>query len=80
MRTHEQIVRDRGATRLFSDLQALGRGLAPNTPQRWAERNRIPADWWADVVQVGAATMDELTAAARPRKRPTPRTGQHEAA
>ena len=69
MRSHENIVTDFGATRLYRALLDMGREISPSTPQRWADRNRIPAEWWPDLVAIDATTHAELRATARPRKR-----------
>ena len=76
MRTHREIVKQFGPSKLFHALVAAGRGLASNTPQRWAERDRIPGEWWTDVIAAGAATMEELQATQRPRKRPEAKAQQ----
>lgn len=76
MRTHQKIVTDFGASKLFHAIVAQGRGLAPNTPQRWAERDRIPGEWWGDVVAAGAATLEELQTSHRPRKRSPAKASQ----
>lgn len=72
MRSHQTIVTEIGASKLYQALAALGRELAPNTPQRWAERDRIPNDWWPDLIAMGATTIEELQATRRPRKRRAP--------
>lgn len=76
MRSHQDIVTSFGASKLAHALKELGREIATNTPQRWGERDRIPSEWWDDLVAVGAATFDELRATHRPRKRPEPVTAQ----
>jgi hypothetical protein len=73
MRSHQTIVTDFGASKMHRALKELGRELAIGTPQRWAERDRIPAEWWPDVVIIGAASREELLASQRPRKRPEPK-------
>lgn len=65
MRSHSQIVREYGASALHRALKNVGRDIHPSTPQRWADRNSIPGSFWADLVQVGAATLSELAASAR---------------
>ena len=69
MRSHETIVTEFGASKLYRALLDLGREISPSTPQRWADRDRIPVEWWADLVAVDATTHAELRATARPRKR-----------
>lgn len=44
--------------------------LAINTPRRWLERDRIPAEYFGDIVDLGVATDEELREGLRPRKRP----------
>ena len=70
MRSHEQIVKDHGPSKLAHDLRARGHMLAINTPRRWLERDRIPAEYFPDIVDLGVATDEELREGLRPRKRP----------
>lgn len=70
MRCHRQIVTDFGASALGHALKARGVHLATNTPQRWAERDSVPAQYWPHLEAIGAASIDELMTMARPRKRP----------
>lgn len=65
MRSHSQIVREYGATALRHDLRTRGIEVHASTPQRWADRNSIPGPFWADIVALGAASLDELANAAR---------------
>lgn len=60
MRTHSQIVKDHGASKLVRDLAAIGVDVAQSTPQRWAERNSIPGDYWKHLIRLEVATPDEL--------------------
>jgi len=69
MRSHAEIVKQFGATAMFHALIKRGHVLAAHTPKRWADRDRIPAEWWSDLVAIKAATLTELQASARPRKR-----------
>lgn len=67
MRTHQKIVQDHGATRLARELAAQGIEVHPSTPQRWAERNSIPGEYWQALVDLGVSSLDELATAADPR-------------
>ena len=64
MATHQEIIQRAGAAAIRDKL-----GL-PNihTVRSWAQRNRIPAEWWPELAAAGVATLDELRATARPRK------------
>ena len=64
MTTHQQIIQTAGAAAI-RDMLGLE---SVHTVRSWAQRNRIPAEWWPDLASAGVATMDELRAAARPRK------------
>lgn len=68
MRTHTQIVKAVGASELAHQLRARGIAIALNTPQRWAERDSIPAQYWPDVVAIGAASLNELAIAAATKR------------
>ncbi len=72
MRSHSQIVRDHGAANLHRDLKERGRDIHVSTPQRWAERNSIPGPFWADLADLGVASLDELAQSARPAANDTP--------
>ena len=71
MRTHQQIVKDRGASALGRDLVAMGLDVKASTPQRWADRDSIPGEYWAALVELDAATLDELAGAADARQQAT---------
>ncbi len=64
MRSHGDIVRTYGAAGLARDLTAAGRKVHQSTPQRWAERDSIPGEYWKTLVDLGAASLDELADAA----------------
>lgn len=67
MRSHADIIKDHGALRLARELQGLGVDLAQTTPQRWRDRNSIPGEYWSALVDLKAATLDELAGAADKR-------------
>lgn len=64
MRNHRQIVTDVGASALVRLLAARGVSVHQSTPQRWAERNSIPGEYWATLTDMGLATLEELAEAA----------------
>jgi len=68
MRTHAQIVRKIGASALVQHLSNFGLSVHSSTPQRWADRDSIPGEYWAAVVSTGETTLDELATAAAARK------------
>jgi hypothetical protein len=74
MRTHSEIVREFGALKLAGELNRVGVELSSSTPQRWADRDRIPTEYWDALIELKIATRDELFAAHRPRKRPEVRS------
>jgi len=67
MRTHQQIVQSYGASALARDLRSAGVDVHQSTPQRWADRNSIPGDYWSALEALEAATLSELAAAADAR-------------
>lgn len=67
MRTHQQIIKDHGALRLSRDLAERGIKVHFSTPQRWSERSSIPGEYWAAIVDMGLATLEELASAADAR-------------
>ena len=68
MRSHAEIVRAIGAAALTQHLNSSGFSVHPSTPQRWADRNSIPGEYWSAVVATGKASLDELAAAAAARR------------
>lgn len=64
MRDHATIVRDYGALALARLLNETGLEVHASTPQRWADRNSIPGEYWAVLVEKEIATLEELAAAA----------------
>lgn len=74
MRTHQDIVREYGALKLGRALVAAGVDIKPSSPQRWADRNSIPGEYWSPIVALGASTLEELaeTAAAASARVPAP--------
>lgn len=69
MRTHQQIVKDAGASNLAARLPEAGVQLSQTTPQRWSDRNSIPAEYWPALVTLKVATMTELAAGVKQRRR-----------
>lgn len=69
MRDHAAIVRDYGAQALGRLLSSEGMEVHQSTPQRWADRSSIPGEYWAFLADKGIATLEELAAGAKPRKR-----------
>jgi hypothetical protein len=67
MRTHQKIVQDHGAAKLARDLAAAGIEVHQSTPQRWADRNSIPGEYWQALVDLDVASLDELARGADPR-------------
>ncbi len=68
MRTHREIVQAHGASALVRDLEAKGITVNPTTPQRWADRDSIPGEYWATLSEMGVAPLSELAEAAARRK------------
>ena len=68
MRTHAEIVRAIGAANLVRHLTAAGFTVNPSVPQKWADRDSIPGEYWSLVVDNSDATLEELAAAAAARK------------
>jgi hypothetical protein len=68
MRSHSDIVRAHGASKLVTDLRALGIEVHQSTPQRWADRDSIPGEYWKPLVDLGAASLDELAEAANQKR------------
>jgi len=64
MRTHTQIVQAFGASNLVRALRERGINVHQSTPQRWADRNSIPGEYWRPLEDLGAATLPELAEAA----------------
>ena len=68
MRTHSKIITDAGASKVAHALKERGVRLATNTPQRWAERDSIPSQYWPHLCALNLSTSEELFAGDRPRK------------
>jgi hypothetical protein len=68
MRSHRQIVQAYGAAAMARSLKARGFRIGASTPQRWADRNSIPSDYWMSLVELNAATLEELAQAAAPER------------
>lgn len=68
MRTHRDIIRKHGALKLARSLADRGVKVHGSTPQRWADRNSIPGEYWAAISDMGIATLEELAAAADARQ------------
>ena len=75
MRSHEDIVKAVGASKLAARLPEVGVQVGASTPQRWADRNSIPSQYWAALVSLEAATLPELAAGAGQRRRAQPQSG-----
>ena len=69
MRDHATIVREHGAQALARRLNARGYNVHGSTPQRWADRNSIPGEYWQALAAEGVAALDELAAGAATRTR-----------
>lgn len=69
-RSHRAIVQAYGASNLHRDLTGLGIELHKSTPQRWAERDSIPGEYWEPLTQLRAATLEELAKGAASRLQP----------
>jgi len=68
MRSHSKIVIDHGAaSKMVRSLASVGVDVHLSTPQRWVERNSIPAEYWRALVDLKIATLDELADAAARR-------------
>lgn len=67
IRTHADIVRAHGASNLYRDLTAKGHDISASTPQRWVERNSIPSEYWATLVELELTTLEELASGADSR-------------
>jgi hypothetical protein len=64
MRTHTQIVAEAGEAALVAAL-----GLSRFTVQSWRKRNSIPAPYWPRLVEMDAASIEELAEGVQPRRR-----------
>lgn len=69
MRTHREIVQTFGASNLARELLARGIEVHQSTPQRWADRDSIPGEYWSMMVELDAASLAELAEAAARRAR-----------
>lgn len=69
MRTHTQIVRDYGVSRLAKDLADDHVPVKYASVARWAERNSIPGTYWHPIAALKAATFEELAQGADKRTR-----------
>jgi|KBSSwiStaDraftv2_1062776.scaffolds.fasta_scaffold748604_3 hypothetical protein len=67
MRSHREIVQSHGAAALARDLATQGVKLSQSTPQRWAERDSIPGEYWRELAALGVASLEELADAASRR-------------
>jgi hypothetical protein len=68
MRTHREIVQSHGASALVRDLGSIGIHVHRTTPQRWADRNSIPGEYWKPLDTLSVASIYELAAAADDRR------------
>lgn len=69
MQSHSEIVRRAGP----AEDVARDRGVSVHTVRSWIQRDSIPAEHWLGFAGLGAATLDELAAAAAAR---APKQGQ----
>lgn len=67
MRSHKAIIQAHGASKLHRDLAGVGIDLHKSTPQRWAERDSIPGEYWEPIARLGIATLEELAKGAASR-------------
>jgi hypothetical protein len=73
IRSHAEIVRTVGATKLHGWLTARGFDVAGvSTVQRWADRDSIPGEIWNALEEGGFATLKELAAYAESKKTGVP--------
>lgn len=70
MRSHAEIVREFGAAALARHLNGRGFEVKSGTPQRWAERNSIPGEYWNALSEDEIASLEELARAADSRRDP----------
>lgn len=70
-RTHEEIVRGFGASKMAHALRDRGVLISIGAPQRWAERNSIPSEYWAHLAELGVASLEELAEAAAAKRSAT---------
>lgn len=75
MRDHSTIVREFGAQALGRALTNQGLEVSATTPQRWADRDSIPGEYWAALDRLGIATLRELAGAAASKRDRTNQTG-----
>lgn len=68
MRDHATIVREYGAQALARFLNEHSFEVHGSTPQRWADRNSIPGEYWALMADHQIASLEELAAAADRRR------------
>lgn len=64
MRTHLQVIEAAGGYQAL----APALGLATSRVRFWQRRAWIPPEYWAQIANVGIATLDELAAAAEARR------------
>lgn len=64
MRTHSQIIREAGT----AETVALNLGVSVNTVRSWIQRDSIPAERWAALRSLNAASLDELATAAATKR------------
>lgn len=65
MRTHENIIRETGASTV---LARLGLPVSLHTVRSWMQRDAIPGEYWTTFERVHIAPVSELAAAAAARK------------
>lgn len=73
MRTHSQIIGEDGPHALARKLHVRLGGELSTVQSRvrgWALQGSIPSEYWPTLVDLGLATLDELSAAQEARKLP----------
>lgn len=65
MRTHKEIIKAAGIDTLAGHL-----GVSVHTVRSWAQRENIPAEYWAAMAKASIATLEELAEYVAPRAKP----------
>jgi hypothetical protein len=63
MRTHSEVIREAGP----QDVADLTR-VSIHTVRSWAQRDSIPSEYWAALINADHATADELIGAAAAKR------------
>ncbi len=67
-RSHAEVLRTFGVANIRPLLEKRGFELSSTAPQRWADRDSIPGEYWKTLQDEGVASYEELAAAAETRK------------